>query len=308
MEHAASLKARLDWLYDRYGASYLATDPVQFPHRYARDDDREVAGFLASALAYGRVAQVRRSVETVLAYLGDHPGRAARTLPLVKMARDLRGFAHRFNTGRDVAILIHILGTMQREEGSIGAAFARSLGEAHDDVGEALSAFCRRALDTPIAPLTKSGRIPATAGVRFFFSSPAGGSSCKRLNLFLRWMVRRDAIDLGVWPHVPASKLVVPLDTHVARISRYIGLSDRLSADWKMALEVTRSLRALDPADPVRYDFAICRLGILDACPARRDPVKCAGCGIRSICRLPAAAGVESVVSGPVSAAATAVA
>jgi uncharacterized protein (TIGR02757 family) len=290
MEPRLDLKAHLDRLYDTYGTSYLATDPIQFPLRYARDDDREIAAFVAAALAYGRVAQVHRSVGTILAYLGERPARRLRDLDPRRAARDLRGFAHRFNTGRDVACLLLILGRLIEEHGSLHQAFLAGFASTHSDVGAALADFCHRALETDVSPLARSGRVAPGAGVRFFFSSPEDGSTCKRLNLFLRWMVRRDAVDMGIWRGVPASHLVMPLDTHVARISRNIGLSVRATADWRMALEVTAALRRLHPEDPVRYDFAICRLGILDACPSRRDPLKCAGCGIRAICRLPAAA------------------
>jgi uncharacterized protein (TIGR02757 family) len=282
------LKAHLDRLYAIYGRTYLTTDPVQLPRRYPRRDDREAAAFVAAALAYGRVAGILRSASAVLGLLGDRPARALRALDPRRTEEGLRGFAHRFNTGRDVAMLLAVLGRLLRDHGSLEGAFLAGYDPSHEDVGPALAAFCRRALKTDVSPLTRSGRIPPGAGVRFFFASPEDGSSCKRLNMFLRWMVREDQVDMGVWRRVPASALVVPLDTHVARISRYIGLTERRTADWRMAVEVTASLRELDPDDPVRYDFALSRLGILDACPSRRDPVKCAGCGIRSVCAMPA--------------------
>ena len=107
------------------------------------------------------------------------------------------------------------------------------------------------------------------------------------MNLFLRWMVRPDdGVDLGVWRHVSPSQLIIPLDTHVSRIASYLGLTQRRTVDWRMAQEVTRRLRQIDPDDPVKYDFALCRLGILDACPRRRDPIKCAGCDLLSVCTL----------------------
>jgi len=289
MECGSPLKSHLDRLYRTYGTSYLGTDPIQFPRRYARDDDREVTAFVASALAYGRVAQIRRSVEAILSYLGERPARTVRSLDPRRAERDLRSFAHRFSSGSDVACLLQVIGALLREHGSLNGAFLLGFHGAQGDIGAALADFCRRALDVALPPRGRPARAAPRAGVRFFFSSPEDGSACKRLNLFLRWMVRRDAVDLGTWRGVPASHLIVPLDTHVARISRNIGLSARRTADWQMALEVTASLRLLDPEDPVKYDFAICRLGILDECPSRRDPVKCRGCGIREICSLPEA-------------------
>jgi len=262
MESPAALKARLDRLYDTYGAAYAHEDPVRFPRRYARDDDREVAGFIASALAYGRRAHIGRSVETLLGYLGDRPARALRSLDPRRAARDLRGFSHRFNSGEDAAVLLLILGRLLREHGTLNAAFLRGYDPADTDTGPALSAFCRMALGTDIRPLSRSGRVPERAGVRFFFSSPESGSACKRLNMFLRWMVRRDAIDLGLWRGLPPSKLLVPVDTHVARVSRALGLTRRRSADWATAVEVTRRLKEIEPEDPVRYDFALYTWGL----------------------------------------------
>ena len=124
-------------------------------------------------------------------------------------------------------------------------------------------------------------------GVRFLLPSPSEGSACKRLNLFLRWMVRaEDGIDCGVWTRVSSRQLVIPLDTHIARISSYIGLTEMRSPGWPMALDITRSLRRLDPGDPVRYDFALCHLGIAGDCPRKRNLQKCARCPIVAICRL----------------------
>ena len=123
--------------------------------------------------------------------------------------------------------------------------------------------------------------------MRFLLPSPEEGSGCKRLNLYLRWMVRRgDGLDLGLWTSVHPRQLLMPVDTHVARIAAYIGLTRRMSPGWRMTEEITASLRRLDPGDPVRYDFALCRLGILDACPRRRNPVICADCPLEPVCLL----------------------
>lgn len=265
MEGPAALKARLDRLYDLYGPAYAAEDPIRFPRSYARDDDREVAGFIASALAYGRRAHIGKSVEALLGYLGDRPATALTTLDPARAARDLAGFSHRFNSGEDAAVLLLILNRLLRDHGTLNAAFLRGYDPGDADTGPALAAFCRMALATDIRPLSRTGRVPERAGVRFFFSSPESGSACKRLNMFLRWMVRRDAIDLGLWRGVPPSKLLVPVDTHVARVSRALGLTRRKTADWATAVEVTARLRELDPEDPVRYDFALYTWGLESA-------------------------------------------
>ncbi|HET9482136.1 MAG TPA: TIGR02757 family protein [Candidatus Polarisedimenticolia bacterium] len=282
------LKVRLDSLYRKFGGSYLESDPICFPRGFRDPADRETIGFLTTALAYGRVDQIKASVRRLAAILGASPAAFIRRFDARRDRRALRGFAHRFNDARDAGLLLHFMRQMLEQDGSIEAFFLRGFSGEHEDIGAALESFSSRALALDCSPYYPSGRLPARAGVRFFFASPRDGSSCKRLNLFLRWMVRRDdGVDLGVWRGVPASRLVIPLDTHVSRIASYIGLTRRRSVGWKMALEVTGALRRLDPFDPVKYDFALCRLGILDACPRRRDEVKCAGCDLRPVCALP---------------------
>jgi uncharacterized protein (TIGR02757 family) len=260
-----ALKAHLDSLYDSYGPSHLAADPIQFPRRFTRPADREIAGFIAAALAYGRVAHIRKSVETVLALLGAHPAEALRGLETARVGRELRRFTHRFNTGSDVAEMLAILKHVVEERGSLNAAFLEGFDQASPDVGQALTRFSRRALEIHRGISSRRRGRASRAGVRFFFSSPEDGSACKRMNMYLRWMVRRDEVDLGVWSGVPVSKLVMPLDTHTARVCRRLGLSARRSADWRMALEVTAALRRLDPDDPVRYDFALYNWGLESA-------------------------------------------
>lgn len=282
---AAGLKAHLDLLYGRYGASFLETDPICFPRRYADRDDREVIGFLATCLAYGRVAHIKSSVERVVEVLGPRPARFIRRLDPARARRLLRGFVHRFNDARDVGLLLHYVRQMLEERGSIEGYFLSGYSDQQEDVGPALASFASRTLDLDCSPWYPAGRVPAAAGVRFFLPSPGDGSSCKRLNLFLRWMVRADdGVDMGLWNRVSPSKLVIPLDTHVSRISSFIGLTARRTVDWKMAIEVTSRLRELDPDDPVKYDFALCRLGILEGCPNHRDASRCGLCELRMVC------------------------
>jgi uncharacterized protein (TIGR02757 family) len=283
----ADLRRRLDGLYRRYGSAYLHTDPIHFPRAYGRPEDREVAGFVTAALAYGRVAQIQASVRRLLSLMGDRPAAFARSFDPRADRRRLRGFVHRFNDERDVGLMLWYLGQMLRTRGSVEAFFLDGAPAGADDTGPALSSFARRALALDCSPWYAGGALPAAAGVRYFLPSPEDGSSCKRLNLFLRWMVRRDdGVDMGLWRGVSPAQLIIPLDTHVSRIAANIGLTSRRTVGWKMAREVTQRLRRLDPLDPVKYDFALSRLGILEACPRRRDPVKCAGCGLRAMCVL----------------------
>ena len=221
-----------------------------------------MVGLLAAALAYGNVVQIKRSIGTVLAALGERPARAVRRLDPRAAARRLAGFRHRFNDGRDVACLLLFVLQMLEQAGSVEAYFARGLAPDAPDVGPALVSFSERALALDHGGLYGRGRLPAGAGVRFFFPSPADGSACKRLNLYLRWMARRDGVDLGVWRSVDPAGLVIPLDAHIYAIARRVRLTRYRSAGWPMALDITRRLRRLDPADPVKYDFAFHRMGL----------------------------------------------
>lgn len=276
----AVLRTTLDRLHGRYGATYLETDPVSFPRKFTSADDREVAAFLATALAYGRVAQIKKSLERIGAVLGERPARFIRQFDPVRDRRAFSGFVHRFNDARDVGLLLYYMRQMLETSGSMEAFFLAGYQPAHDDIGPALSSFVRRALSLDCKPWYPSGRLPSDAGVRFFLPSPEDGSTCKRLNLFLRWMVRSDdGVDMGLWNGVDPSQLVIPLDTHVSKISIAMGLTSRRTVDWKMAREVTARLRALEPRDPVKYDFALCRLGMLESCPRHTDSATCPLCG-----------------------------
>lgn len=262
MESLAEIKARLDQLYETFGPAHATDDPIWLPRRYPRGEDREIVAFVAAALAYGRLAQIRNSTEVILSYLGERPARAVRRLDPRRASRDLRGFTHRFNSGRDVALMLCILGRLLSEHGSLNTAFLAGYDASQENIAPALSSFCRRALSVEIPRLDPPPPGRFRVGVRWFFSSPGDGSACKRQNMFLRWMVRRGGVDLGLWRGIAPSKLVMPLDTHVARISRYLGFSSRRSADWRMALEVTEALRRFDPDDPVRYDYALYNWGL----------------------------------------------
>jgi uncharacterized protein (TIGR02757 family) len=255
------LRRRLDALYERYDERFVDPDPLQFVRAFAAPEDREVVGLIASALAYGNVKQIKRSIAGVLDLLGPRPARALLRLDPRAAARRLRSFRHRFNDGRDVACLLHFLRQM-RAGGSVEAFFAAGPLAGAPDVGPALTSFAARALALDHAGLYGRGPLPPGAGVRFFFPSPAHGSACKRLNLYLRWMVRRGGVDLGVWRSVDPAQLVVPLDAHIFNIARRVRLTRYRSAGWPMAVDITRRLRRLDPQDPVKYDFALHRLGL----------------------------------------------
>jgi len=259
---------------------FLANDPLSFPRRYAGADDREAAAFLSAALAYGRVASIRASLEELFRRLPEGPGAFVRDFDPRRDPPRLDGFVHRFNIGADLTLLCRVLQAMREEAGSLERCFLAGDDPAAPDVGPALTAFSGRALALAAA---LDGRPPA-AGFRYLFPSPAAGSACKRLCMLLRWLCRPDdGVDLGLWRAVAPARLVIPLDTHTARISRLLGLSARRSPDWKMALQVTAGLRRLDPDDPVRFDFALAHLGISEGCTGRPGEV-CIACPVAGLC------------------------
>jgi uncharacterized protein (TIGR02757 family) len=249
------------------------SDPVGFVHRYEDPDDREVVGLIAALLAFGNVVAIRRSIARVLDVLGPSPAAAVDGAAPGQLARALDGFAHRVWVGADVAALLDHVAALRRAHGSLAAAFA-----AHR---AAESTF----LDG-LARFADALRGPApSAGLKHLVPDPRRGSACKRLLLYLRWMVRPDdGVDLGLFD-VPPSELVIPVDTHVQRIARNLRLTERRDASLRTAREITAALAALDPDDPVRYDFALCHLGISRACPSRRDPALCARCVVKDVCR-----------------------
>jgi uncharacterized protein (TIGR02757 family) len=264
-----TLREYLEATFERYHrVEHLAPDPLLFLHRYERPDDVEVVGLIAALLAYGRVAQIRSSVEAVLAPLGPHPAAAVRRFDPRAGRAAYAAFAHRWSRGDDVVCLLSGMRAALEERGSLERLF--SAGYRPGRPGAMRSALSALALWLRGAGAAGGGPAARPRGLPFLLPDAASGSACKRLNLFLRWMVRRDdPLDRGIWETVSPADLIMPLDTHVARISRRLGLSRRRTADWKMAEQVTAALSRFDPADPTRYDFSLCRAGILGATASR---------------------------------------
>jgi uncharacterized protein (TIGR02757 family) len=275
-----ALRARLDALRQDFGPEYRDRDPVRFAHRFPSAADREIAALLSALLAFGKVEVVLRNLEDAFRRLGPRPAEALRGIRPRSATKLARGFRHRWIGETELARLFVACGRLLAGHGRLEQAFGA--GDLPDcaSIRPALAAFAERALRA-----TGHGRDRA---MKFLFPSPDRGGACKRLNLFLRWVVRpADGLDLGLWRTVAPSRLVIPLDTHVAFHARALGLSRRRTADWRMAEEVTANLAEIDAADPVRYDFALCHLGIHGDCRKRRDPEICPGCPIDSLCRLP---------------------
>ncbi len=278
---SAPLKETLDRLYASFNYADSAADPIQIVRRFQAPDDREVVGFCAAALAFGRVASVMQSIERLLAVMGNRPAAYVRRFEPRRDGAALAHLVHRWTRGPDLTALLWLLRQMFDRSGSVEGFFVEGHDEAADDVGPAMSRFSSRALALDLREAY--GQVPARAGVGYFFPSPSNGSGCKRLNLFLRWMVRRDALDLGVWTGVSPRQLIVPLDTHVIRVGTCLRLTRYTTPGWAMAREITAALRTLDPEDPVKYDYSMCHLGMMNACgfeTVRAD----AHCPLRGAC------------------------
>lgn len=261
----SELGGRLQSLYESYNREDAALDPIQIVRRYDRREDQEIVGFCASALAFGRVASVLNTVEALARILGARPAAYIRRFDPAGPHPELRAVVHRWIRGIDLVALVWLLRQMLEASGSIEAFFTADFDPAAEDVSGALDSFSRRVLALDLRA-AYGRRIPTRMGVGYFFPRPSAGSACKRLNLFLRWMVRRDAVDLGAWSRISPSKLIVPLDTHVIRLGRCLRLTRYTSPGWRMAADITASLRAIDPVDPVRFDFSLCHVGMMNAC------------------------------------------
>jgi uncharacterized protein (TIGR02757 family) len=269
----ATLYSPLNDLYLRYNQrAFVDPDPLVPLYSYADPRDQEIVGLITASLAFGNVKQILKSIDVVLRAFPE----PAQTLP--GLSRDalnarLAGFRHRYVTGVDMASLLEGVGAILREHGTIGECFAT--------------------LDEPEAPTLLPAlirfvhllRSQGTIKKNYLLPDPALGSACKRWFMFLRWMVRKDDVDLGLWSELGAHRLIVPVDTHMHRVALGLGLTQRKMADLKTALEITQAFQVVCPEDPVRYDFCLTRLGIRDdgdvdaflretLSPARRKTVR----------------------------------
>jgi uncharacterized protein (TIGR02757 family) len=281
----SDIKSALDALYASRSGHNLANDPLSFCHRYPDPVDQEIAAVIASSFAYGSIVIILRTLETVFAELGASPRRYVETFEPRKNLRKFSRFKHRFNDGRDLCALLWGLRQMLEQAGSIQDFFLRGHTAGYTDVSGSLNHYSAAALTLDYRAIFGTGVIPPDSYFPFLFPAPSSGSACKRLCMMLRWLVRpADGIDLGLWRGISPAQLIIPVDTHISRISHYLGLTGRKSADWRMAQEITAALRRLDPADPVKYDFALAHIGISDGCNGT-DMDRCIVCPIRGICQ-----------------------
>ncbi len=249
----ASERKWLEQLRNRYNhRRFVSPDPLEVLYDYETPADREVVGLIASSLAYGNVKAMLPAIRTVLDLLGPSPTDALRTTMRRTLARRLNGFRYRFTPGSQVAALLAGMKAILEEHGSLNNCLRRHITSGEETILPALGGFVDELSDA------------AGSSLAHLIPHPRKGSACKRLNLYLRWMVRKDAIDPGGWRGVKPSLLIMPIDTHVYQTARWRGWTARKSANLNTALEITAVLRELCPDDPLRWDFAITRPGIHD--------------------------------------------
>ncbi len=253
-----SLKRKLDYHYHFFCRERLSPDPLELPHKFNDERDIELTAFIASVFAYGNIKQILNTLTGLEKSITRHPYEFIQNFGRKdhKYFKDLK---HRFYTDKDIISLFGILNKVILNYGSIKQLFLLYYFEDEKNLKNSISSFvvnlinlCSHCSDETLI----------TAGLKFMFPDPLKGSACKRMNLFLRWMIRKDELDFGLWSEISTSQLVIPVDTHVARICKELKLTTRKTASWLMAEEITENLKKYDPVDPVKYDFAICHIGM----------------------------------------------
>jgi len=263
----------------------LENDPVRFPHRYAGRADREVVSFIASCFAYGKVSLFFRVIEAVLERLGPHPADYLKKFNASAEAGRFAGVEYRFNKTADIVTFLEGVGRALKERKSLTAILLDEYREADRTIMTAASKFVKTLLKYAAGVSAERFSRPVSAGLKQLLPDPEMGSTCKRLCMWLRWIVRGpDEIDLGLAGTIPASKLVIPLDTHISRIAMMLGLTKRKDQSLKTSIEITRALAAFDPEDPVKYDFALCHIGISGFCRRGAEGENCRDCPLLAIC------------------------
>ena len=233
--------------------AFIPNDPIAIPHAFSRLQDIEISGFFAATLGWGR----RSMILTKCRELMNRMDRAPYQFMLHHSDEELKqllGFCHRTFNDTDLLYFVHVLSWYYKQYDSLEYAFQKGMEEEDDTVEKGLSQFQELFFSLPDAPVRTRKHV----------ATPARNSACKRLNMYLRWMVRQDdkGVDFGLWKTIKAAQLVCPCDVHVERVARSLGLITRKGSSWHTALELTENLRLLDDQDPVRFDFALFGLGI----------------------------------------------
>lgn len=238
-------KNLVEKIYRQFDKRHLSEDPVCFVHQYKEPLDQESAALLCSLFAFGNRKAIQGSAGKILQVLGDHPHQAILELDPKQSFAHL---GHRWIRSDDIRQLLLVLKDVLKQFGSVKNLFLTGYHPSDPNIAKASVNF---------------SKMLQAKTHRFLFPSPEGGSACKRLNLFLRWMVRpADGVDLGLWKEISTSKLIVPLDVHLFQFAQKFRISRTKTPNWKMAVDITEFLKTIDSEDPVKFDFAICHYGM----------------------------------------------
>lgn len=241
-------KSEIDKLVEKYeNIDFIKDDPVRIPNRFNKKRDIEIAGFIASLVAYGRRDVFLKKLDTLFNIAQNEPLNF-----ILNFEPEILGnFNYRFGKPDDFAKIFSVMRTLYRNDGGLEELFKFGYENPQDNN-----------MFIPVTDYFYSRVKDAGQGFYFMLPNPRNGGAMKRMCMFLRWMVRKGPVDFGLWDFMKPSELLIPLDVHVARISREMGLLTRTSNDFKAVLELTENLRKLDPDDPVKYDFAMFGYGV----------------------------------------------
>ncbi len=258
--NSEELKDFLEHKYRLYNqTSFIETDPIQIPHRFSKKADIEIAAFLASTIAWGQRKSIIANASKLLNLMDNDPYHFVTGFDKPN-EKHLKQFVHRTFNGDDLIIFLHALKRVYLEYGSLEMAFLKGFNAG--GIKQAIIGFREGFfIENPTVHALKH------------ISNPVKGAAAKRLNMFIRWMVRKDefGVDFGLWKSIPPSELMCPLDVHSGRVARALGILGRKQDDWLAVEQLTGSLRQLDASDPVKYDFALFGLGVFEKFPLSDD-------------------------------------
>lgn len=254
-----NLKRKLETHYKAFDKTKITPDPLQFLHKYSCKEDIEIMGFIASVFSYGNVKQIINTLNRLTSVTGNEPYEFVKNFDKKKQSFRFNNLQHRFYPSADIINLFEVLKIILNEYSSINNFYMQFYNSDSINLKYNISRFSQELIRIYLAQTKK---LNPSFGIIFMFPDPLKGSACKRMNLFLRWMVRKDELDFGLWNEIPTNKLIIPVDIHIAKICKSLGLTNQKNVSWKMAEEITEKLKMFDPIDPVKYDFALCHIGM----------------------------------------------
>ncbi len=264
-----------------------SADPVYYPHIFKNTCDAQAAAVIASCFSYGQIKQffgVIGSIIDKLKILGSGSPYSA-LLNYDSRAGALGGLNYRFNKSVDIEIFIEALGAVFKKFGPPVEIIEKAYSKSDVNMLPAVSALVEKVMAYALKISESKYGVPLASGVTQLMPEPSRNSTCKRLCMLMRWFTRGpDRIDLGIIKKIPPSKLIIPLDTHIFRISKMLGLTARRDQSLKTAIEITEALKIIDKDDPVKYDFALCHTGISGLCKKGREGYNCQNCPLDEIC------------------------